>query len=150
MNQEEITLSKNNQTIWSKTIEIVIIIMVIVIPTIFYPKVINIFSPIKILTFSLLVIISLMFWGFNILKREEFKITSNPLNIPVLSFIVICILSLIWSDSPFVSLKELPLFLAGPLLYFVIVNNILNQRQINRIIEAVIIVGALFGIYGIL
>ncbi|HZK40190.1 MAG TPA: O-antigen ligase family protein, partial [Atribacterota bacterium] len=150
MEQEELTLPKFNQSIWTDAIEVVIITMIVLIPTIFYPRVIDIFHPIKTLTFSLLVIIGLTLWGFNVLKKEEFKIISNPLNIPVLSFIIICVLSLIWSDSPFISLKELPLFLAGPLLYFIIVNNIYNERQINRIIGSVLIVGALFGIYGIL
>jgi len=149
MEQEELTLPKFNQSIWTNAIEALIIAMVVLIPAIFYPKIIGIFSPVKILTFFLLAILGLVLWGFNILKKEEFKIISNPLNIPVLSFIIICVLSIIWSDTPFISLKELPLFLAGPLLYFVIVNNIFNEQQINRIIGAVIIVGTLFGIYGI-
>jgi len=150
MEQEELTLSKFNQSIWTNAIEAVIIAMIVLIPTIFYPRVINIFNPIKTLTFSLLVIVGLMLWGFDVLKKEEFKIISNPLNIPVLSFIIICVLSLIWSNSPFISLKELPLFLAGPLLYFIVVNNIHNKKQISRIISAILIMGGLFGIYGIL
>lgn len=150
MEQEELTLSKFNLSIWTNAIEVVIIAMIVLIPAIFYPRVIDIFNPIKTLSFSLLVIVGLTLWGFNVLKKEEFKIISNPLNIPVLSFIISCILSVIWSNSPFISLKELPLFLAGPLLYFIIVNNIYDERQINRIIGAVIIVGVLFGIYGIL
>ena len=148
MEQEELTLPKFNQSIWTNAVEVVIIAMIVLIPAIFCPRVIDIFEPIKTLTFSFLVIVGLMLWGFNVLKKEEFKIISNPLNIPVLSFIMICVLSLIWSDSPFISLKELPLFLSGPLLYFIIVNNIYNERQITRIIGAVIIVGTLFGIYG--
>ena len=150
MDKEKVITIEKNNFFYTKTIEVVIIAMIVLIPTIFYPRVINIFHPIKTLTFSLLAIVGLMLWGFNVLKKEEFKIISNPLNIPVLSFIIICVLSLIWSNNPFISLKELPLFLAGPLLYFTIVNNIYNERQINRIIGAVIIVGALFGIYGIL
>jgi len=150
MEQEELSLPKFNRSIWTNAIEVTIIAMIVLIPAIFYPRVIDIFNPIKTLTFSLLVIVGLMLWGFNVLKKEEFKIIPNPLNIPVLSFIIICVLSLIWSNSPFISLKELPLFLAGPLLYFIIVNNIYDERQINRIIGAVIIVGGLFGIYGIL
>ena len=150
MEQKEINIPSHPSSIWSKTIEAIIIAMIVLIPTIFYPRAINIFHPIKTLTFSLLVIIGLMFWGFNILKKEKFKIISNPLNIPVLSFVIICVLSLIWSDSPFISLKELPLFLAGPLLYFIVVNNIHDKKQINRIISATLIIGGLFGIYGIL
>jgi O-antigen ligase len=149
MQQKEINAAYHNGSFWSKIIEVIIIAMVALIPTIFYPKIIGIFTPIKTLTFSLLVIIGLMLWGFNVLKKEEFKIVSNPLNFPILSFIVVCTLSLLWSDSPFVSLKELPLFLAGPLLYFIVVNNVHNEKQINRIITAILIVGTLFGIYGI-
>lgn len=150
MDKEKVITIEKNNSFFAKTIEVVIIAMIVLIPTIFYPRVINIFHPIKTLTFSLLVIVGLVFWGFNVLKKEEFKIISNPLNIPVLSFIIICVLSLIWSNNPFIGLKELPLFLAGPLLYFIIVNNIYNEWQIKLIIGAVIIVGALFGIYGIL
>jgi len=147
--QKEISIPNYPSSFWNKAIEVIIITMVVLIPTVFYPKIINIFNPVKIFTFSLLIIIGLMFWGFNVLKKEEFKLVSSPLNIPALSFIIICILSLIWSDSPFVSLKELPLFLPGPLLYFMIVNNIHNEKQINRIISATLIIGGLFGIYGI-
>jgi O-antigen ligase/Tfp pilus assembly protein PilF len=149
MQQEGMYVDNYQGSFWSKAFEVVIIAMVVLIPIIFYPRVIGIFNPIKILTFSILVIIGLVFWGFNVLKKEEFKIISNPLNLPILSFIIVCAFSLLWSDSPFVSLKELSLFLSGPLLYFIIVNNIFNERQINRIIGAVIIVGSLFGVYGI-
>lgn len=149
MQQEEIYVNNYSSSFWSKAVEAIIIAMTLLIPTIFYPRVIGIFNPIKILTFSILVIIGLAFWGFNVLKKEELKIVSNPLNLPILSFIIICALSLLWSDSHFVSLKELPLFLSGPLLYFIIVNNIFDEQQINRIIGAVIIIGSLFGIYGI-
>jgi len=91
-----------------------------------------------------------MFWSLKTINREEIKFTSTPLNLPVISFVAICTLSLIWSDTFFTSLKELPLFLSGPLLYFVIVNNIRGEKQVSRIISAVIIVGAALGLYGIL
>jgi len=90
-----------------------------------------------------------MFWALKMINREEIKFTSTPLNLPVLSFIAICTLSLIWSDTFFTSLKELPLFLAGPLLYFLIVNNVRGEKQINRIISAVLLVGVVLGVYGI-
>lgn len=49
-----------------------------------------------------------------------------------------------------ISLKELALFLAGPLLYFIVTNNINDEKQINYIINVLLIIGSLFGIYGIL
>lgn len=150
MKQEELTLSKYNQSIWTKAIEITIIALIILVSLAFYPYIIDIFNPAKALIFEILVILGIMFWCFKILNREKLKFNFTPLDFPILSFMAICIFSLFWSNSPFISLKELPLFLAGPLLYFIIINNIYTERQINRILSVIIIVGGLFGIYGIL
>jgi len=150
MEQKEINMLNHPSSFWNKTIEITIIILIILVPIVFYPYIINIFHPAKELTVTLLVIIGIMFWGFKIIDKEKIQFISTPLNIPVLGFMAICALSLFWSDSPFISLKELPLFLAGPLLYFIVVNNVHDEKQINRIISAILIIGGLFGIYGIL
>jgi len=150
MEQKEITLSKYNQLIWTNAVEASIIISVILVPIVFYPWCITVFVPVKEMIAEVLTIIGLMFWGFNIINREELKFVPTPLNFPILSFISICILSLIWSNSFFTSLKELPLFLAGPLLYFIVTNNIHYEHQVNRILNILLIIGGLFGIYGIL
>jgi len=150
MEQKVTTLSKYNQSIWTNAIEASIIISVILVPIVFYPWCITVFVPAKEVVAEILIILGLMFWGFNIIDREELKFISTPLNFPILSFISICVLSLIWSNSFFISLKELPLFLAGPLLYFIVTNNINYEHQVNRILNILLIIGGLFGIYGIL
>ncbi|GAI93201.1 unnamed protein product, partial [marine sediment metagenome] len=53
-------------------------------------------------------------------------------------------------DSLTVSIKELPLFLMGPCLYFIIVNNLNYSKHVDQILTAIFIIGGLFGIYGIL
>jgi len=150
MQQKEINIPNNSNSFWTRAIEYSIIALIILVPIVFYPRCVDVFNPVKELTTEFLIIIGLMFWGLRTINKEEIKFISTPLNLPILSFIVICVLSLIWSDSPFVTLEELPLFLAGSLLYFIIVNNINSEKQINRIISAVILIGAAFGIYGIL
>ncbi|PIX33829.1 MAG: hypothetical protein COZ58_06105, partial [Candidatus Infernicultor aquiphilus] len=151
MEQKEINFSTTDyKSFWTKTIEISIIALIILVPIVFYPRCIDVFNPAKELTAELLVIIGLMFWELRMINKEEIKFISTPLNLPILSFIAICVLSLIWSNSFFVSLKELPLFLAGPLLYFIIVNNINSEKQINQILSVVLLIGSTFGIYGIL
>jgi len=142
-------ISRKN-TFWEKAIEISIYLLVILVPVALYPFCITVFSPAKKLVFALLVVISLMFWGFKIISKEKLSFNHSPLNLPILSFISICLLSLFWSDSVMVSVKEFPLLLAGPFLFFVIINNINDERQINRILNVVVITGSLFGIYGIL
>jgi len=133
----------------SKAIEITVLALALLVPIAFHPRCFTTFAPAKEFTFEALVIIGLMFWAIKIISREEIKFTSTPLNLPILSFIAICTLSLIWSNTFFTSLRELPHFLAGPLLYFVIVNNIRDEKQISRIISAVLVVGTALGIYGI-
>jgi O-antigen ligase/Tfp pilus assembly protein PilF len=149
MEQKEINIPNNSKSFWTKAIEISIIALVILVPVVFYPRCITVFIPAKEMIAEVLIVLGLMFWGLKIINKEELKFTPTPLNFPILSFISICVLSLIWSNSFFVSLKELPLFLAGPLLYFVITNSIKDERQINRILDILLIVGGLFGIYGI-
>lgn len=149
MGQKEMNIPNHPSSFWNKAIEITIIVLIILVPIVFYPYILNIFHPAKELTATLLVIIGIMFWGFKIIDKEKMQFISTPLNLPVLGFMAICALSLFWSDSPFISLKELPLFLAGPLLYFIVVNNVHNEKQISRIISAILIIGGLFGIYGI-
>ncbi len=149
MEQKEINLSNHNKSFWNNAIEASIIALVILVPIAFYPRCITVFIPAKEMIAEVLIVLGLMFWGLKIINKEELKFTPTPLNFPILSFISICILSLIWSNSFFISLTELPLFLAGPLLYFLITNNISNERQINRILDILLIVGGLFGIYGI-
>jgi O-antigen ligase/lipoprotein NlpI len=149
MIEEEVTLLKNNQLIWTKAIEITIIALIILTPLAFYPYLVRNFNPAKELVFEILIIIGFAFWAFKALDRERIKFDPSPLNLPVLSFMAICILSLFCSDSPMVSLLELPLFLAGPILYFIVVNNIRDEHQINRLFIPLLILSSLLGIYGI-
>ena len=150
MTRKKISLSNHHSSFYTKAIEASIIALVILVPIAFYPYSKDAFLPAKELIAEVLVILSLMFWGFKVVTKEKLAFNPTPLNIPLLSFIIICILSLIWSNSFFVSLKELPLFLVGPLLYFIITNNISDQRQIDLILNVLLIIGGLFGIYGIL
>jgi len=150
MQQKETNVIRQNQSFWTNAIEASIIALVVLVPIVFYPYCRTVFIPAKELIAEILVLLALMFWCLKMINREEIKFISTPLNFPILSFIAICVASLIWSNSFFVSLKELPLFLAGPLLYFVITNNISDEHQIRRILNVLLIVGSVFGLYGIL
>lgn len=150
MEYKESDLVPNKSIFWEKAIETNIFLLIILVPLAFYPYCIAVFLPAKELVLGLLVTITLMFWGFKIISKGKFCFNHSPLNLPILSFLSIGVISLFWSNSFMVSLKELPLFLAGPFLYFIIINNINNEQQINRILNAVLFIGSLFGIYGIL
>jgi O-antigen ligase/Tfp pilus assembly protein PilF len=150
LGKNKLSLSEYNQSIWIDVIEILIIVLITLVSIAFYPHCIPVFSPIKETIAEVLVVIGLMFWGIKLLEEEKFKFVHSPLNIPVLILISVSFLSLIWSDAVYVSLQQLPLFLIGPLLYFIIINNIHRKQQINRILTVLLILGGVFGIYGIL
>jgi len=149
MNKEKINVSNPNHSLWTSAIETAIIALIILTPLVFYPYLVRIFNPPKELAFNILVIIGLMLWKLKMVNKEEVKITRTTLNLPVLAFMVICVLSLFWSNSSMVSLLELPLFLAGPILYFIVANNIRDEHQINRLLTTLLIISSLLGIYGI-
>ncbi|MBA7497374.1 hypothetical protein ES704_00102 [subsurface metagenome] len=149
MEYKETTVLCHEKSIWTKAIEISVIALIISTPLVFYPYLVRIFNPAKELAFNILVIIGLMLWKLKMVSKEEVKIAPSPLNFPVLVFITICTFSLFWSNSPMVSLLELPLFLVGPILYFIVVNNIRGEHQINRLLTTLLIISSLLGIYGI-
>jgi len=149
MEYKETNVIRQNQSFWNKAIEAVIIALLILTPLVFYPYLVRIFNPPKELAFSILVIIGLMLWKLKMVSEEEVKIARTSLNLPILAFMAICPLSLLWSNSPMVSLLELPLFLAGPILYFIVTNNIKSEHQVNRLLTALLVITSLLGIYGI-
>jgi len=150
MEQKKINISTQQNNFYTSAVEITIISLVVLVPITFYRHCITLFIPPKEAMAEVLVLLAFMFWILKMIDWSEIKSASTPLNFPISSFITLCVLSLIWSNNFFVSLKELPLFLAGPLLYLIVINNINNQRQINRILTITLTVAGLFGIYGIL
>ena len=141
----------NNISFFSRSIELTTILLLTLIPVAFYPYLVRMFNPPKELIYGLLVLAILSIWVLKaLLSKDNLNFKHLPLNIPVAIFILICIISLIWSDNIHLSLFELPLFLAGPILYFVIVNNLENKKQVYNLCAAMIIIGSMMGVYGVL
>jgi len=138
MKYKKSNLFSPNTIFWEKAIGTTICLLIILVPLVFYPWCITVFLPAKELVFKLLIVIALMFWGFKITSKERVCFKSYPLNLPILSFISLSLLSLFWSNSFLLSVTELHLFLAGPFLYFITINNINNEKQINAILNTII------------
>ncbi|GAB4114415.1 MAG: hypothetical protein Kow00103_08140 [Candidatus Caldatribacteriota bacterium] len=150
MENNKIVLRNNEESVYLKIIELIIIGLICLVPLAFYPYCITVFLPAKELVVEILTLTALMFWGLKIVSQERLSFQSSPLNLPILSFMMIGILSLVWSSSFFISLKGLLLFLSGPLLFFIVINNVKEEKQIYRFLYFLILLGSLFGIYGIL
>jgi len=146
-------LNINTPNFWEINIQRVLIILVICIPLAIFPLNVNSFEPIKLLIAEILTVIMLMLWGLNWLAQKPEKRRIRPsYSLPsffIFSFMAVGILSLLWSESLGVSIKELPVFLLGPVLYFIIINNIKDKISVKKIIDVIIFVGAFLGVYGI-
>ena len=110
MEYKKTDLISQKNIFWEKATEISIFLLIILVPLVFYRHCTDMFFPVKELVFEVLVVFLLMIWGFKIINSKKFIITRSPLDFPILSFMAICILSLFWSNSFPISLKELPFF----------------------------------------
>jgi len=79
---------------------------------------------------------------------QEWKATS--LDKPVIFYLILGCLSLIWSVNIYNSILALPIFLAGPVLYFIVSNSMREQNKIEKLLLVIIIMGTVMGAYGIL
>jgi O-antigen ligase/Flp pilus assembly protein TadD len=148
--KEESYLNFDEKSFYFKSIEIIILSLIVIIPIVFYLHCMDEYNPIKEATAGVLIVIGLMLWGLNIINQKNFHFVNLSLNLPIFCFIIICLLSLIWSNNLTMSIKELPLFLMGPCLYFIIINNLNYPKHVDKILTVIFIIGGLFGIYGIL
>jgi len=112
--KEKSYLNYGTQSFYIESIKIIILSLITLVPIVFYLNCIDEYNPIKEATAGVLIVIGLMLWGLNMTNQKNLYFANHSLNLPILSFMIICLLSLIWSDSLTVSIKELPLFLMGP------------------------------------
>ena len=146
---KELNIAAGKNSFWEKYIEKGIYLLIVLLPLVFYPWCMDIFRPVKQLVAEILVLVCLMFWGFKLVDKRNYRFAHTFLDIPLFSFMLLGIISLFWSDSLLVSLRALPLFLVGPILYFIVVNNVQNEFQIKRILNLSILIGSILGLYGI-
>lgn len=141
---------KSKSSAWDEGAFIIFFAIVILIPIVFYPYGINMFNPPKELLLQILSIIALSIWGLRVIVFNKINWKSCCFSKPIFFYLIVGCLSLIWSINIYHSISALPLFIAGPLLYYLITNLINEQVKIERILLAIILMGIVMGIYGIL
>ncbi len=147
---ENIAIKGNRFTFWNDVVFMIILVSIILLPVIFYPYIVTTFVPIKNLTLQLTALLGLTIWVLRIILTENICWQINNLNKPIFLYLLTGCFSLIWSINIFNSILALPLFLAGPVLFYVITNSIGERKTIDRLLCAIIIMGLGMGIYGIL
>jgi len=88
-------------------------------------------------------------WLIKMNTLGKFKLMKTPLDIPILLFLGIAIVTTLTSIYPYASKIELYKIASYVLLYYLVVNNIRSKPQIRRIVTLVVIVGTSLAIYGL-
>lgn len=103
----------------------------------------------SITTVHLITLFMLTFWLIKMTALGNFKLVRTPLDLPILLFLGIAVITTLTSIYPYVSKGELYKIINYVLLYYLIVNNIKDKGQIKRIVILVVIVGTSLAIYGL-
>ncbi|MBO5142554.1 MAG: O-antigen ligase family protein [Clostridia bacterium] len=97
----------------------------------------------------LFVLASIGSFILKILLEEDFKFRYTPLNSWVIMFILIYALSAIFSLSVITSMQIAMLVISFILFYFVIINSITTQKQLNAMLGIFVGIGLIIALYGI-
>ena len=103
----------------------------------------------SITTVHLITLFMLTFWLIKMTALGNFKLAKTPLDLPILLFLGIAVITTLTSIYPYVSKIELYKIINYVLLYYLVVNNIKDKGQIKRIVILVVIVGTSLAIYGL-
>jgi O-antigen ligase/tetratricopeptide (TPR) repeat protein len=143
--------------ICEKGLELAVWLLIILVPLVFCRGCEDMFFPVKEFIFELLVLAAFLLWIYCRIEGIFFNFKNSILKLTTLDVLILLLacwaaFSLFWSHSFWVTLKELPLFLAGPALYFIIAHPVSDKNPIRseKIIFALIVIGSLWGLYGIL
>ncbi len=135
---------------WDEGIFIILLLMIILVPLAFYPHCIPVFNTVKELILQLLTLIGFTLLLLKLIAVGQIDWAKTSLDKTIFFYLVFGSLSLIWSVNIYNSLIALPLFLAGPLLYYIVSQSLKEQTYIDRLLLVIIIVGTAMALYGIL
>lgn len=141
-----------------KAIKIVLYILVVLVPLWFLPITINALEFNKQALMIFLIVIALILWLIKILNQGEINWKANILNIFIGVFLVIYILSTIFSFRIYNSLVGWPGHLSGSLinilvfvaLYFLVINNFKGLKETFGLLFAFLISSAVVTIIGLI
>ena len=150
--------SMPGRDILDETIRKIVYLLVILIPLWFLPITINAVELNKQVLTVLLTVVGLILWSTKVFNRGELRWKSNILNIAVGVFILVYILSTIFSIRPYGSLMGWADHLGGSLinvlcfvaLYFLIVNNFKGSKETFGLLFAFLISSAIATVIGLI
>ncbi len=94
-------------------------------------------------------IIMLALWFLKMNAQSRFRLVRTPLDLPILAFGAIAVVSTVTSVYFNESKTELFKILNYILLYYIVVNNIKDFKRIKRVITILVVIGCALAVYGL-
>jgi len=134
-----------------------LIVLVISLPLVFNPKLLDAFALPKVTILRVIVLIMLSGWIVKTIEKGEFTWRKSPLNLPVLIFVLVAFIATIFSTNPYFSffgqymyhMEGLWATLIYVVLYFLVIAN-LDAFRVRKIIVAFLIASGITVVYGLL
>ncbi|GBD96433.1 MAG TPA: O-antigen ligase domain-containing protein [Nitrospirae bacterium] len=132
--------SKNKQLEYiDKIIEVCFICLVFILPVAHTMTIRSIF-----------IYLPAILWVYKMILKKEVLFIRNQMTLPLIIFSVIAALSLLTAVNPGYALRELQgEMITDFLLFFLLLNNVRNMKQVNRIILSLLFGSLVQGIYSV-
>jgi O-antigen ligase len=105
-------------------------------------------SPISITGAQTAVSFALLFWLVRMFLTKKFCLARNPLNIPIVAFLVAAAIGVIMAVNFKHSLKAY-MTLGWMFIFFLIVNNVKDTIQFKKLVRILVLITTIGGAYGI-
>ena len=98
---------------------------------------------------SIFMYVPVVLWIYKMTLKKENLFIRNHMTVPIIVFSIIAAISFFTAVDPRYTLRELwGEMITGFLLFFVLLNNVRNMKQVNRIILSLLFGALVQGIYG--
>lgn len=140
-------IEENN--IFNNLITIFLKLLLIIVPLLVNKYVYN-FRVNQETGLKLFTLIAIAIWLVKIINTKKYSLRKTKLDLPLILFALVLILSLFVSKTKMVSLQEFIIFLSYILIFFLITNNLDKKTDFNSFIHLLFITSSLVSIYTIM
>ena len=138
-----------NDTFSKKTLLILLRLFLLFISLFVYRYVYN-FRINQEMILRLIIIIFIIVWAIKLLSAEGITWNKNKLNLPIYFFIIILSFSLVISNSIRVSFEDYIIFISYIILYFIVVNVIIQKNEFDSFVKIFFLTSFLVSIYALI
>ena len=147
----------NNITKYCDKLIVALLLATVVIPPLFFDiRLFSVFDLSKVTALYLLIIAILVVWTLMLVFKQSFKFSHTPLDIPLLAYIFIFIISTATSINPIMSLlgtykrfEGLAATLCYILVFYTTVNFITSKRRLYLLVVSIVAGATISACYGI-